>query len=51
MHDVPKRAILKAVRGPRQPGKQTKKYSRLLADEDESDDDDDYAPPDFDNAV
>lgn len=54
MHDVPKSAIRKAVRGPqggepvdeKAASKASKKYSKLLTDDD---DDPDYAPPDFDN--
>jgi hypothetical protein len=48
MHDVPKAAVRKAVRGPqesggdeKQAGKQSKNYSRLLTE----DDPEDYAPP------
>jgi len=53
MHDVPKSAVRKAVRGPaselsdeeRKANRNSKNYSKLLTDEDEVDDD--YAPPEL----
>jgi len=53
MHDVPKAAVRKAVNGPPsaqdedvRPNQQTKAYSRLLTEEEDSESTE-YAPPDF----
>jgi len=52
MHDVPKKAIIKATGHAARAAKTTEKYSALLQDgaENDDDDDDDYSPPDFSGA-
>jgi len=52
MHDVPKSAVRKAVRGPPtdvnssyRPNKAGQKYSTLLSEDEEGDEDDIYSPP------